>query len=93
MMVKVVDEESIGLEKMGEFWFCGIKYFHETFPFSLKSTNSPFHLDLKPHMHFVLNQAWIEPLSTFVGNFCLPILLMMNIFSPKYLGSPKRYPK
>jgi hypothetical protein len=59
--VKVTDEENIGLEKMGEFWFCGIKYFHEAFPFSLKSINFSFHLDPKPHMHFVLNQTWTAP--------------------------------
>jgi hypothetical protein len=54
-IMKVVDDESVDLEKMGEFWFCGIKYFHERFPFSLKSTNSPFHLDLKPYMRFVVS--------------------------------------
>jgi len=59
--MKVVDEENIGLEKMGEFWFCGIKSFFEAFLFSLKSTNFPFHLDLKPHKHFALNQAWTAP--------------------------------
>jgi hypothetical protein len=53
--MKVVDEESPRLEKMGEFWFCEIKYFHEAFPFSFKSINSPFHLGPKPDMHFVLN--------------------------------------
>jgi hypothetical protein len=51
----VVDEESDDLEKMGEFWFCGIKSFHEGFPFLLKSPNSPSHLDLKPYMHFVVS--------------------------------------
>ncbi len=30
------------------FFVCGIKYIHEASLFSLKSTNSPFHLDLKP---------------------------------------------
>ncbi len=55
MKMKEVSEENIGLEKIREFWFCGIKYFHEMFSFLLKSTNSPFHLDLKPHMHFVVN--------------------------------------
>jgi hypothetical protein len=59
--MKVVDEENTSLEKMGEFWLCGIKYFLEAFPFLLKSTNSPFHLDLKPHKHFALNQAWTTP--------------------------------
>jgi hypothetical protein len=53
--VKVVDDKSADLEKMGEFWFCGIKSFHEGFPFLLKSTNSLFHLDFKPYMHFVVS--------------------------------------
>ncbi len=52
--MKVVDDENVNLEKMGEFWFCGIKSFHEGFPFSLKSTNSPFHEDFKPYMYFVV---------------------------------------
>jgi hypothetical protein len=53
--VKIVGENNIDLEKMGEFWFCEIKSFHGVFPFSLKSTNSPFHLNLKPHMYFVIS--------------------------------------
>jgi hypothetical protein len=40
---------------MGKFWFSSIKSFHETSPFLLKSTNSAFHLNRKPHMHFVVS--------------------------------------
>jgi hypothetical protein len=67
--VKEVNEENASLEKMGEFWLCGIKSFHEMFPILLKSTNSTFHLDFKPYMHFVVSmdgtmvyiQWWISP--------------------------------
>jgi hypothetical protein len=53
--MKVVDDESADSKKMGGFWFYGIKSFHEGFPFLVKSTNSLFHLDLKPYMHFVVS--------------------------------------
>ncbi len=53
--MKVVNEDNTSLEKMEFFLFCGIKSFHEASPFSLKSTNSPFHLDLKPYMNFNVN--------------------------------------
>jgi len=55
MTMKVVSEDNISLENMEFFWFCGIKSFHEASPFSLKSTNSQFHLDFKPYMHFVVS--------------------------------------
>jgi hypothetical protein len=45
--MKVVYDESVDLENMGEFWFCGIKYFHEGFLFRL---NPPI-----PHSTWTLN--------------------------------------